>query len=165
MENILIRNAESKDFEAILKIMNHEILNKTSLYDYNERTLEDVQISYDSKLEKKFPFYVAEKDNKVIGYAYYDSFNPKQGYKYTVEHSIYLADGFEGFGLGKMLMSKLIDYAKNTGIKTMIGLIDNQNAISIAFHIKFGFTKVGVMEKVGFKFNKWLDCCIMQLHL
>lgn len=165
MKDILIRKAEPKDFEAILNIMNYEILNKTSLYDYNERTIEDVELNYRSKQEKNFPFFVAEKHNKVIGYAYYDSFNPKQGYQFTVEHSIYLAPGYEGLGLGKLLMSELLDYAKTAGIKTIIGLIDNENTLSIAFHAKFGFTKVGVMEKVGYKFNKWLDCCIMQLHL
>ncbi len=165
MNDILIRKAEPKDFDAILNIMNYEILNKTSLYDYNERTIEDVEISYNSKKDKNFPFFVAEKDNEVIGYAYYDSFNPKQGYKFTVEHSIYLANGFEGLGLGKLLMVELINYAKLAEIKTMIGLIDNENLQSIAFHKKFGFTKVGVMQKVGYKFNKWLDCCIMQLHL
>ncbi|WP_264434980.1 GNAT family N-acetyltransferase [Flavobacterium agricola] len=106
---------------------------------------------------------VALQNNEVLGYAYYDSYNPKQGYKYTVEHSIYLKPGNEGKGLGKLLMQALIDAAKKQHIKTMIALIDEENTGSIKFHKKFNFTTVGVMKQVGYKFDTWLDCRIMQL--
>lgn len=145
--------------------MNYEILNKTSLYDYHERTIADVEKIYESKKSKNFPFYVAVENDVVLGYAYYDSYNPKQGYLHTVEHSIYLKAGNEGKGVGKMLMNKLIETAKIQDIKTMIALIDNDNTGSILFHEKYNFETVGVMKQVGYKFNRWLDCRIMQIIL
>lgn len=163
MKDIQIVEANSLHFNAILDIMNYEIRNKTSLYDYNERSILDVEKIYESKKNKNFPFYVIIENDEVLGYAYYDSYNPKQGYLHTVEHSIYLKPRNEGRGLGKLLMQKLIESAKNQKIKTMIALIDNENVSSIKFHEKFNFETVGVMKKVGFKFNQWLDCRIMQL--
>jgi L-amino acid N-acyltransferase len=165
MTTVTITNANSQHFNEILAIMNYEILNKTSLYDYNERTILDLEGIYHSKKSKNFPFYVAVENNEVLGYAYYDSYNPKQGYLHTVEHSIYLKPGCEGKGVGKLLMHKLIDSAKKQDIKTMIALIDNDNKTSITFHEKFGFETVGVMKQVGYKFNRWLDCRIMQIIL
>jgi len=165
MNSITIINANSAHFKEILEIMNFEILNKTSLYDYNERTITDVEKIYESKMLKNYPFFVAIQNNEVIGYAYYDSYNPKQGYLYTVEHSIYLKSGNEGKGIGKLLMNKLIETAKDQKIKTMIALIDNENQNSVLFHEKYNFETVGIMKKVGFKFNRWLDCRIMQVIL
>jgi L-amino acid N-acyltransferase len=165
MTTVNIIDANSQHFKEILDIMNYEILNKTSLYDYNERTINDLENIYESKKQKNFPFIVAIENEKVIGYAYYDLYNPKQGYLHTVEHSIYLKNGNEGKGVGKLLMNQLIAKAKMQNIKTMIALIDNENAESILFHEKYNFVTVGVMKQVGFKFNRWLDCRIMQIIL
>nr|WP_317630711.1 GNAT family N-acetyltransferase [uncultured Flavobacterium sp.] len=163
MNSINIIEANSQHFKEILEIMNYEILNKTSLYDYNERSLTDVEAIFMDKKEKNFPFYVAIKNNEVLGYAYYGTFNPKQGYAFTVEHSIYLKENATGQGIGKLLMSKLLEKAKQQNIKTMLALIDEENKNSIHFHEKYGFETIGVMRKVGYKFEKWLDCRMMQL--
>ena len=163
MAIIRITQANAQHFNEILEIMNFEIVNKTSLYDYKERNLDDVAQIFASKKNKNFPFFVALANNQVIGYAYYDAYNPKQGYKYTVEHSIYIKQGFEGKGVGKILMQNLIHTAQKQQIKTFIALIDNKNEASIKFHEKFNFETVGILKEVGYKFDQWLDCRIMQL--
>ncbi|PZU43082.1 MAG: N-acetyltransferase, partial [Sphingomonas sp.] len=82
-----------------------------------------------------------------------------------VEHSVYVREGFSGKGIGKLILSELIEVAKKQKLHTIIGLIDTDNAGSIAFHEKFGFEKAGVLKEAGYKFEKWLDVQLMQLLL
>jgi len=162
---VTIRRATANDLHGILAIVNHAILHTTAIYDYEPRTIETQQQWFDDKVKSAFPVIVAEAEDKIVGFASYGAFNPKVGYRMTVEHSVYVADGFSGNGVGKMLLSELIALAKTQKIHVMVGLIDASNVGSIEFHKKFGFTENGVLKEVGFKFDKWLDVQFMQLIL
>ena len=118
------------------------------------------------KGQQNFPVIVATDENdKILGFGTYGSFRLKAGYKFTVEHSVYVREGFSGKGIGKLILSELIEVAKKQKLHTIIGLIDTDNAGSIAFHEKFGFEKAGVLKEAGYKFEKWLDVQLMQLLL
>ena len=101
----------------------------------------------------------------MLGFGTYGTFREKIGYQFTVEHSIYVFDNFTGKGIGKLLLAALIELAKNQKLHAMIGAIDAENRSSIAFHEKFGFTLVGNIREVAFKFDRWLDLVLMQLIL
>ena len=161
----IIRKATSSDLLSILEIVNHAILNTTAIYDYDVRTLEEQTTIFESKKDKKFPVFVAENNNEVAGFGTYDSFRTKIGYRFTVEHSVYVKDGFAGKGIGKLLLEKLIKTAKSENYHIMIGVIDASNENSIAFHEKFGFESKGILKEVGFKFDRWLDANLMTLKL
>lgn len=160
-----IRPAEAKDLPGILEIINHNILHSTAVYDYEPKSLADMQAWYTERQQEGYKLIVAEFDGAVAGYAAYGIFKPKAGYKYTVEHSVYVSENFHGKGIGKQLMAKLIAIAKAEGIHSMIGVIDADNASSIAFHKQFGFKETGFLKEAGFKFGRWLDVTFMQLIL
>jgi len=160
-----IRTAEAKDLPEILKIINHNILHSTAVYDYEPKSLADMQVWFQERQQDGFKVIVAEFDNAVAGYAAYSIFKPKAGYRFTVEHSVYVSEDFHGKGIGKLLMSELIAIAKAEGIHSMIGVIDADNASSIAFHKQFGFTETGFLKEAGFKFGRWLNVTFMQLIL
>ncbi|THD32120.1 MAG: N-acetyltransferase family protein [Flavobacterium johnsoniae] len=163
---IHIRTARIEDAEAILEIVNDAILNTTAIYDYDVRTLNEQLDWFREKGQQNFPVIVATDENdKVLGFGTYGSFRLKAGYKFTVEHSVYVREGFSGKGIGKLILSELIEVAKKQKLHTIIGLIDTDNAGSIAFHEKFGFEKAGVLKEAGYKFEKWLDVQLMQLLL
>ncbi|WP_432671872.1 GNAT family N-acetyltransferase [Flavobacterium sp. SM2513] len=164
MESI-VRKATSSDLSSILEIVNHAILNTTAIYDYDVRTLEEQTIIFESKQSRNFPTFVANYNNEVVGFGTYDSFRTKIGYRFTVEHSVYIKDGFSGKGLGALLLQKLIDTAKEENYHVMIGVIDASNENSICFHERFGFQSMGILKEVGFKFDRWLDANLMQLKL
>ena len=103
----------------------------------------------------------AERDG-VIGYGSFGDFRPFEGYRVTVEHSIYVAKEARGQGAGDALLQALIDEAGRMDKHNMIGGIDASNAASIALHVKFGFEEVGRMPGVGTKFGKPLDLLLMQ---
>lgn len=162
---INIRDYKQDDAEAILEIINYNILNSTSLYDYDVRDLEQQKTILEDKIKKGFPVIVADFEGKCVGFGMYSEFRFRQAYLFTVEHSVYVSKDFSGKGIGKMLLLELINIAKNQKLHTMIGVIDSENVGSIDFHKKFGFEVVGNIKESGFKFNRWLHSVIVQKML
>ena len=162
---ITIRDYKSEDAKSILDIINYNILNSTAIYDYNERTLETLISTFDEKLKKGFPIITATSDDKVVGFGYYSEFRFRDGYKFTVEHSVYVSNDFHGKGIGKLLLHELIDLATKQKLHTMIAVIDSENQSSVEFHEKFGFKTVAIIKETGFKFDRWLHSVFMQKML
>ena len=162
---VTIRNYKKSDAIAILDIINYNILNATALYDYTIRTLEQQEAILEAKLQSGFPVIVAETNGEVVGFGMYAEFRYREAYKFTVEHSVYVSHNHQGLGIGKLLLTELIQLAKQQGLHTMIGVIDAENQNSIDFHHQFGFKTVGIIKESGFKFNRWLDSVFVQLIL
>lgn len=163
--SVIIRPALLSDLPSVLKIINYEILNTTSIYDYKPRTLEQQTAIFHYKKENHFPFIIAILNDEVVGFGSYGSFRMKEGNQFTIEHSVYVAVNYTGKGIGKMLLEELIALAKKQKMHTMIGVIDSENQGSIAFHEKHGFKIVGIIKESGYKFNRWLDAVFVQLFL
>ncbi|TDE18209.1 GNAT family N-acetyltransferase [Dyadobacter psychrotolerans] len=161
--DLIIRNAAPKDLPSILEIINHAILTTTAIYDYDARTLEEQTAWFEKMINDGMPVIVAEHDKRVIGYGSYNIFRPKVGYRFSVEHSIYLDDKSRGIGVGGKLLGSLIQRARESGLHSMIGAIDAANRGSIEFHKKYGFIEKGYLREVGYKFDQWLDVVYMQL--
>ena len=162
---IAIRPYQTQDTQAILDIINYNILHSTALYDYNIRTYEQQKAILDDKLAKKFPVIVAEANGQVVGFGMYSEFRFREAYKFTVEHSVYVANDYHGKGIGNLLLAELIALAKAKKLHTMIAVIDAENQGSVSFHEKFGFKTVGIIKESGYKFNRWLHSVFMQLIL
>jgi L-amino acid N-acyltransferase len=162
---ISIRNYTIDDTDAILQIINYNILNSTALYDYNIRTIEQQMTIFDDKLKKGFPIIVAESNHEVVGFGFYSEFRFREAYKFTVEHSVYAHPNHLGKGIGRLVLTELIALAKAQKLHTMIGVIDSENTSSIEFHEKFGFTTVGIIKETGFKFDRWLHSVFVQKML
>jgi L-amino acid N-acyltransferase YncA len=162
---IKLRKYEASDAEIIVDILNYYIANSTALYDYDLRTISQQQAIFDEKLQKGFPVIVATINDAVVGFGYYSEFRFREAYKFTVEHSVYVAPSEHGKGIGKAVLQNLIDLAKEQKLHTMIGVIDSENQNSIDFHEQFGFEIVGNIKESGFKFERWLHSVVMQLML
>ena len=162
---IAIRPYQTEDTQAILDIINYNIFHLFALYDYNIRTYEQQKAILDDKLAKKFPVIVAEADGQVVGFGMYSEFRFREAYKFTVEHSVYVANDYHGKGIGNLLLAELIALAKAQKLHTMIAVIDAENQGSVSFHEKFGFKTVGIIKESGYKFNRWLHSVFMQLIL
>ena len=165
METI-IRSARIEDIETILEIVNDAILKTTAIYDYDVRTLNEQISWFQEKKKQDFPVIVATDENdKVLGFGTYGTFRMKIGFKFTVEHSVYVKEGHSGKGIGKAILSELISIAKTQKLHVMVGCIDAENTGSIEFHEKLGFKKAGILKESGYKFDKWLDLQFVQLIL
>jgi len=162
---IKIRPYKIEDTQAILDIINHNILHSTALYDYKIRNYEQQKNILEEKITKNFPVIIAELDGKVVGFGMYSEFRFREAYKFTVEHSVYVNNDFKGKGIGKLLLLELIAEARKQKLHTMIAVIDAENQGSVEFHEKFGFKTVGIIKESGYKFDRWLDTVLMQLIL
>src|SRR3546814_16750449 len=108
------------------------------------------------------PYLLAQLDNRVVGYCYASLYRPRVAYRYTIEDSIYLEEGQSGQGLGKALLSALIERCEQGPWRQMIAVIaghDNQG--SIGLHRSLGFAHAGTQPAPGFKFNQWLALVCM----
>ena len=158
----MIRNVQLSDAASIANIYNHYILNTIV-------TFEEVAIATE-EMEKRIsttfpelPWFVFEKNKKVIGYAYASRWKDRAGYRFSYEISVYLKDGAQGQGVGTKLYAELIERLIENGAKNIIGGVALPNPVSIRLHEKFGFKKVAHYEKIGVKFGKWLDVAYWQL--
>ncbi len=164
--NFKIRQAQSADIPHIMQIYNHEIENGLATWNDQTKTLDEYQQWFADLEQYNFPLFVAEEcESKAIaGYAEYSSFRNFNGYKYTVEHAVYIAPKFARQGLGKALMHELIKHAKHHDIHVMVAAIDHENTGSIHLHEQLGFKQTGYMPQVGQKFGMWRDLVLMQLN-
>ena len=159
---ITLRNYSANDLEEILNITNFYIRTTAALYDYAPRTIEFQENFFAEKLQKGFQIIVAIYEEKVVGFGYFGEFRMREAYKYTVEHSIYVHQEHTHKGIGKLLLKELIHLAKAKNLHSMIGVIDSENKSSIDFHEQFGFKIVGIIPEVAFKFDRWLNCVLVQ---
>ena len=161
----MIRYAQVADLAAILDIYNDAILDTTSVYYYEARTIQDRLSWYEKKVRDGLPVLVFEENSHVIGFATFGPFRARPAYKYTVEHSVYVHKHHRGKGVGTRLMIELIKIANETGYATMVAGIDSNNEVSRIMHENLGFTNCGTIERVGYKFGKWLDLTFYRYEL
>ena len=162
---VQVRPAVRADVPAILEIYNHAVLHTTASYDLEPQAL-GVRLSwYDARQQEGWPVLVAEQGRRVVGWSTYGRFRDKPGYRYSVEHSVYVAPDVHGSGLGTALMLPLIEHARQAGHHIMIAGVDADNAGSLRFHERLGFVPVAHFRQVGHKFGRWLDLVFLQLTL
>ncbi|MEO6533085.1 MAG: N-acetyltransferase family protein [Pseudolysinimonas sp.] len=162
-----LRRATERDVPDMLAIYNHYVANSTVTFDEDALTLKEMRHKYRDVERLGFPWLVAvSPSGMILGYAYVTPWKAKAAYRYTVEDSIYLSPAATGKGVGKALMTRMLDDAQAAGIKEVIAVIADRGAdASIAMHENFGFKKIGEMGKVGFKFGRWLGTVLMQKSL
>ncbi|MEN4871196.1 N-acetyltransferase family protein [Kosakonia cowanii] len=160
-----IRYAVKEDCAAIAAIYNHAVINTAAIW--NDQTVDaDNRIAwFEARALLGYPVIVSEENGVVTGYASFGDWRAFDGFRHTVEHSVYVHPEHRGKGLGLALMERLIEEAKRIGKHVMVAGIEAQNQGSIHLHQKLGFTITGQMPQVGTKFGRWLDLTFMQLQL
>ena len=111
------------------------------------------------------PWFVAEDDGRLLGYAASSPFRTRRAYRWTVETGIYLASDAHGRGIGRALLSELLQLLERQGYVAAIGAIALPNPASVALHEKLGFTYAGTYRGVGHKFGEWMDVGLWQKEL
>ena len=164
---IVTRLATIADAEAIRAIYNHEVENHTTTLDLIPRTLEG-QREWIAQRSGAFSAVVAVMrvtPDLVVGFASMSPYRERAAYSTTVEDSVYVARDHAGNGIGRALMTELIDTARGSGFHSMVARIEASGEASRALHRACGFELIGVERQVGRKFGRWLDMAVMQLML
>jgi len=161
----MIRDATPEDAPEIAEIYNAAVRGTTAIWNEIEVDALNRAEWMITRQEAGLPVLVLDEGGVVCGYASYGPFRAFDGYRATVEHSVYIRADRRGGGRGKALLQALIDYARAEERHVMVAAIEAGNTASIALHEKLGFESIGVMPQVGQKFDRWLDLALLQLVL
>ena len=165
MSDLIIRPYTPADIAEVTKIYGHYVRDTVITFETEEPSEAEMGNRFATIAGKGHPLLIAEKDGKVIGYAYASTYRPREAYRFTCEDSIYLAPDAVGLGLGTKLLTRLIEDAGKAGLKQMLAVITAERANSIRIHEKHGFRMIGRYEALGYKFDRWLDIVHMQRAL
>lgn len=163
--DILIRDAVEADLPGILDIYNDAVANTTAIWNETEADLANRETWFAARRERGFPILVAVRGDAVVGYASYGDWRAFEGFRHTVEHSVYVRADARGTGTGRRLLQSLVEQAGAKGVHVMVACIEAENAASIRLHEALGFRFVGRFSEVGTKFGRWLDLTCMELKL
>ncbi|MEY2923652.1 MAG: hypothetical protein RLZZ337_192 [Bacteroidota bacterium] len=156
MSDIAVREVTMDDVIDITSIYNYYVKETTITFDLNPITEPEMEARI-QKIQANYPFLVITEDDEVVGFAYANQWKDKAAYQFCAETSIYLNPKAVSKGLGLRLYNALLSALPLYDIASAIGCITIPNNESIALHEKLGFKKVGEFERVGFKFEKWIN--------
>lgn len=161
-----VRDARAGDLAAVLQIYGQDVSGGTGTFELEVPDLGEMIRRHASVSALGLPWLVAETDGCIAAFAYAGPFRLRPAYRYTVENSIYVDRTHRGKGLGRLLLMELIARCQALGLRQMLGVIgDSANDGSIALHASCGFSRIGTMKAVGWKFDEWRDVVIMQRSL
>ena len=160
-----IRSATAHDMASITAIYEHFVLNTTNTLEVASPDVSEMERRRQSVLDRGLPYLVAELDGYVVGYAYASQFRPREGYRFTVEDSIYVRADCIGYGVGRKLLKALIAACESSGGHRLVACICGDNRASVALHASQGFVRVGTIPEAGFKLGRWIDMSMMQRPL
>jgi len=162
---VILRDAEPGDLAEIAGILNIEIGSGTASWTETPKTVDDMTRWFDARLAGGYPVLVAEDGGEVLGYASYGPFRAGEGYRETVEHSVYVLRAARGRGIARLLMERLIAAARAAELARMVGGVSADQPASISLHRDLGFEEQGRLKGVGVKRGKRLDLALMVLAL
>ena len=163
---VLIRPAHDDDIDAIAAIYADAVLHGTASFELDPPDVREMAARRAALIDKGFPYLVAERADRLLGFAYAGPYRPRPAYAFTVEDSVYVAPDAHRSGAGRALLAKLISVCADKGFRQMVAVIgDSLSAPSIGLHQTLGFVHVGTVRNVGFKKGRWLDQVIMQRDL
>ena len=160
----LIRPARRDDSELIRRIYNEAVRTTTATFDTEPRTA-SAQRTWLGEHDPRHPVFVAQFKNTVVGWASLSPWSDRNAYRNTAETSVYVASRWRGRGVGRALLSAILAKARQSGLHTIIARIAVGNPASRALHLSAGFTPVGVMHEVGYKFDRLLDVELLELRM
>ena len=159
---VIVRPARDEDLGAILAIYNAAVLTTTAIWNDAVVDLANRRAWLEGRQRQNYPVLVAGEEGGVVGYASFGDFRAFDGYRFTVENSVYVAERARRQGVASALLAALIEHAGALGKHVMVAGIADDNEVSIRLHARHGFVETGRMAEVGFKFGRWLDLVLMQ---
>ena len=163
---LVIRPSRDGDLAAIAAIYRHHVLHGVASFEEIPPEQDELAGRRQDVLAQGLPYLVAERSGRLLGYCYASLYRTRSAYRFTLEDSIYIDAAEVGRGIGRRLLSTLIDGCIELGYRQMVAVIGGSDQWpSIRLHEALGFTRAGLLPAVGFKFGGWLDIVLMQRPL
>jgi L-amino acid N-acyltransferase YncA len=165
-DELAIRPSRDDDVAAIAAIYGHHVLHGIASFEEVPPDAAEMARRRAELVARGLPYLVAERAGRVVGYCYAGPYRARIGYRFSLEDSIYIDPGEVGRGIGRALLAEVIERSTDLGYRQMVAVIGGSETLpSIRLHAALGFTQVGVLSAIGFKFGRWIDSVLMQRSL
>ena len=158
---ITIRPAAPADADAICAIYNQGIADRLATLDTALRTPAERR-AWLAERGPRHPVIVADVSGAAVGWASLNRFNPRDAYDHVADFSVYVERGWRGKGIGRRLLDRLIDLAREIGYHKLVLAALNDNPAGIALYTAAGFIRVGIYHEQGQLDGRWVDVVIME---
>ncbi len=164
---MLVRDGRPQDAEHINQIYNWYVEHSTATFDLEPWSLERRQKWMEQFFIGDSPHHlvVALHQDNVIGFAYNGQLRNRPAYGSSTEVTVYTLHDEAPKGTGSQLFKKLFNLIAKTDLHRAYAIIALPNEASIRLHEKFGFTRVGLLDQVGTKFDRRVDVAWYQKRL
>jgi phosphinothricin acetyltransferase len=162
--SVILRPASAGDLPVIGDIYSYYVAHSTCTFDTEPRPAQK-WLEWLEEHTGPTPAIVATIGGKVVGWGSLSKWNNRCAYRFSVEDSVYVHGDFHRRGIGRTLLGELIQLAQTHGHRNIVAQIAGDQGPSEALHRALGFRRVGCLEKIGFKFDRWIDVAIWQLQL
>ena len=169
--NVIIREAKPSDAEQIIayvKRLSEEPVSNIAISpgEFTHTIAEEESILSEFAASENSIFLVAETEGKIVGLLNCRGRNDRKAIRHTVTLGMSVDQDWRDQGIGSLLMSNAIEWAKELGfIKRIELLVFERNAIAIRLYQKFGFEIEGKHRKAIFRDGVYLDNLTMALLL
>ena len=163
---MFIRSATDRDMDAVTAVYGHHVLHGLGTFEEAPPSLAEMTARKTAVQDKRLPYLVADREGEVLGFAYAAPFRLRSAYRFTAEDSVYVAPQAIGQGVGRALLSHVLEDCQKFGLRQLTAVIgDSGNGASIGLHTALGFEYTGSLRSVGYKHGRWLDIVFMQKAL
>ena len=156
-EEIVIRPATVADAASVAGIYNHYVRETTVTFEEQEVSPSEIARRIQEVGSASLPWLIAERDARIVGYAYATKWHSRSAYRYSVEITVYVDAGHMRVGVASRLYDHLFPLLQARGIRAVLAGIALPNEASVALHERYGLSKAAHLKEVGFKFNRWID--------
>ncbi|TAJ20306.1 MAG: N-acetyltransferase family protein [Dehalococcoidia bacterium] len=154
--DFVVRPATVADLPAIDAIFNREILKGVATWDSVPWTAEARRVWFDAhQRQGEAVFVAATPDGTVAGFSHLSFYSPRAAYWTTRTDSVYIDPAYQRRGVGRLLVTAVLEEARRTGAHLVLAGIDSENAASIALHAGLGFAVMSRLPEAGRKFEAW----------
>lgn len=161
---MMLRAATSNDAGAIAAIYNHYVATSSITFEESPVPVDDMARRIE-EVGASLPWYVAEENGALLGYAYATPWRARSAYRYSVESTVYVSPAHARRGVGTQLYGALLAELRARGLRVVLGGIAQPNVASVTLHERLGFEKVAHFKQVGQKFGQWIDVGYWELLL
>ena len=164
-ESIAVREVRDSDLDAVAEIYGYHVRHGVASFEYDPPDAAELRRRCTEVRARGLPYVVAERDSRLLGFAYASPFRLRPAYRYTVEDSVYVHPDTVREGIGRRLLQAVIAGCEAAGRRRLVAVIGGADERSIAFHRRCGFEDAGRIAGAGWKHDRWLDLVLMQRGL
>jgi len=177
MSSYRVRHATEADAAAICRIYNQGIEDRVATLETELRTPEERR-QWLAARRPRHPVIVAEPETAsgsppatragqaapapILGWGSLNQYTPRECYRHVADFSLYVERGHRGKGVGKVLLARLIELAREHGYHKMVLSAFPTNTGGMALYEKMGFRTVGIYREQGLLDGRWVDTIVME---